>query len=462
MKKPFLVGLLLVMVFVLPAFSQQRWQRAYGGGNGDCGESVQQTSDGGYIVGGYTESFGNGRQVYLIKTNASGDTLWTRTYGGTGYDEGYSVQQTSEGGYIITGGTNSFGNGTQVYLIKTNSSGDTLWTKTYGGPTHNVGYSVRQTSDGGYIIVGVTMPVGDTLGDVYLIKTSPSGDTLWTKTYGGEYGDAGNSVQQTSDGGYIVAGGYYSSWYGNQAYLLKTNMNGDTLWSRTFGAGYEFGHSVQQTTDGGYIMAGSTYPRGSSWQVYLIKTDSAGETLWIKDYGGTSYDFGNSVQQTTDAGYIITGWCSYLGRNAVYLVKTNASGDTLWTKAYEGTRQELGYYVQQTSDGGYIIAGETQSYGNGIQVYLIKTDANGNSGVETPIRQLDGSTIRQLKATPNPFVSFTLIPGHSSEIFALYDISGRRVGVYKGDRIGEGLRAGVYFIRSLGQGGKPLRVVKIR
>jgi hypothetical protein len=453
---------IVALLLVSSSHAQQRWERNYGGAGEELGYSVQQTSGGGYIVGGYTESFGNGRQIYLIKTNASGDTLWTRTYGGTGYDEGYSVQQTSEGGYIISGCTNSFGNGTQVYLIKTNSTGDTLWTKTYGGPTYDVGYSVRQTSDGGYIIVGVTMPVGDTLGDVYLIKTSPSGDTLWTKTYGGDYGDAGYSVQQTSDGGYIVGGCYYSSWFGNLAYLIKTNMNGDTLWSRTYGAGYEDGRSVQQTTDGGYIMAGSTYPRGASWQVYLIKTDSAGETLWIKDYGGTSYDFGNSVQQTTDAGFIIAGWCSYLGGNAVYLVKTNASGDTLWTKAFEGTRGELGNYVQQTSDGGYIIAGETQSYGNGIQVYLIKTDANGSSGVEETVEVRGQSLEVRLTATPNPFTSFATLPGHEAERFSLYDISGRKVGTYQGGRVGEGLAPGVYFLRSSDGQDKPLRIVKVR
>jgi hypothetical protein len=162
--------LLLTALFALPAFSQQRWERNYGGAGEDYGLSVQQTSDTGYIVAGWTASFGNSNQVYLIKTNASGDTLWTRTYGGTGGDGGYSVRQTSDGGYIVAGATNPFGNGDQVYLVKTNASGDTLWTRTYGGTGGDGGYSVRQTSDGGYIVAGVTYSFGN--GEqVYLIKT---------------------------------------------------------------------------------------------------------------------------------------------------------------------------------------------------------------------------------------------------------------------------------------------------
>ena len=178
MKKPFLVGLLLVMVFVLPAFSQQTWWRTYGGRYDDRGYSVQQTTDGGYIIAGSTMSFGSGNNedVYLIKTNASGDTLWTRTYGGTNGGAGNSVQQTSDGGYIITGLGPGTSHNANVYLIKTNVQGDTLWSRTYGGAKEGWGFSVQQTSDGGYITAGFMCPLGDTLGDVYLIKTNASGN----------------------------------------------------------------------------------------------------------------------------------------------------------------------------------------------------------------------------------------------------------------------------------------------
>jgi len=215
---------------------------------------------------------------------AFAQTSWWRTYGGTGYDEGYSVQQTADGCYIITGFTESFGVGTpetaNVYLIKTNTSGDTLWTRTYGGRDDDWGYSVQQTADGGYVIAGTTFSFGAGNLDVYLIKTDASGDALWTRTYGGSDCDEGYSVQQTADGSYIIAG--YSASFGtgddNDVYLIKTDASGDTAWTRTYGGtNYEEGRSVQQTQDGGYIVAGITRSFGAGLSdVYLIKTDSLG------------------------------------------------------------------------------------------------------------------------------------------------------------------------------------------
>jgi len=231
----FLVALILIgSVSIVSA--QTSWWRTYGGTNQDWGYSVQQTADGGYIVAGATKSYGAGNEaVYLIKTNASGDTLWTRTYGGASADCGYSVQQTSDGGYIITGYTYSFGAGApdsaNVYLIKTDTSGDTLWTRTYSGTGNDYGRSVQQTADGGYIIAGYTHYFGMGPPDstnVYLIKTDASGDTLWTKTYGGTSPDFGYSVQQTADGGYVIAG--YTASFGagdDDVYLIKTDSLGN-------------------------------------------------------------------------------------------------------------------------------------------------------------------------------------------------------------------------------------------
>jgi len=452
----------------LPAFAQQKWQRTYGGTGDDYGYSVQQTSDGGYIVAGQTNSFGNWGQVYLIKTNASGDTLWTRTYGGTTKDLGYSVQQTSDGGYIIAGWTIFLLDSAKVYLLKTNSSGDTLWTKTYGVTYCYFGYSVQQTTDGGYIIAGYAFPFDGGYDNVYLIKTNASGDSLWTKTYGGTNTDWCESVQQTMDGGYIMAGGTASFGAGNyDVYLIKTNVSGDTLWTKTYGGtNGEYGHTVQQTMDGGYIIAGQTQSFGAGGEdVYLIKTNASGDTLWTRTYGGTDNDEGWSVQQTTDGGYLVAGGTVSFGNNEqVFLIKTNASGDTLWTTTFGGPfpSSDMGYSVQQTTDGGYIVAGATNSFGaGGYDVYLIKTDANGNVGVED---KAASSTVSRFpfSVRPNPFLTSATVPGHSTERFALYDISGRRVGTYRGDRIGEGLAAGVYFLKAKGVSSPPIRVVKVR
>jgi hypothetical protein len=457
------LGLFTLLLFS-SSHAQQTWERTYGGTGNDFGQSGQQTTDGGYIVAGFTSSFGAGSwDVYLIKTNASGDTLWTRTYGGTDEDVGYSVQQTSEGGYIIAGYSGYFGpRKNDVYLIKTNASGGTLWTRTYGGTNYDYGESVQQTTDGGYIIAGFTYSFGAGGYDVYLIKTDASGDTLWTRTYGGAGDDQGESVQQTSDGGYIVAGitrtmGYQEVW------LIKTNASGDTLWTRTYGPHDDWAQSVQQTSDGGYIIAGSAYINNNE-HVCLIKTNASGDSIWTRTYGGTGSDVGLSVKQTTDGGYIITGRTSSFGAGGydVYLIKTNGSGDTLWTRTYGGTGDDWGYSIQQTTDGGYIIAGYTSSFGaGGYDVYLIKTDANGNVGVEEDKGRGQKLEVR-INPRPNPFVSFATVPGHEGERFKLYDVMGRMVGTYKGDRIGEGLAAGVYFLRSSDNNDKPLRIVKVR
>jgi len=356
------------------------WTRTYGGLKTDVGYAVQQTSDGGYIIAGYTNSFGPGDwDIYLIRTDKEGDTLWTKTYGGIGSDMGFSVQQTSDGGYIIAGRTESSDVKGDVYVIKTDIKGDTLWTRTYGGVYNDGAGSIQETSDGGYIITGFTYSFSRGFGDIYLIKTDAKGDTLWTRNYGGGGEDWGVSVQQTSDGGYIIAGftwsfGTRDNW---DVYLVKTDTKGDTLWTRTYGGGKDdIGLSVQQTSDGGYIVAGATASFGAGGaDIYLIKTDTSGDTIWTRSYGGEGDDFGYSVWQTSDGGYVVTGSSSSFsaGDTNVYLLRMDKRGDTLWTEIYGGAGEDWGTSIQQTSDGGYIITGGTESFGAGdLDVYLMK------------------------------------------------------------------------------------------
>jgi len=386
MKKVCIISFLSALVITVDA--QITFQKTYGGTGNDGGSSVQQTTDGGYIIAGGSRSFGAGNaDVYLIKTDANGDSLWTKTFGGIGDDGGSSVQQTTDGGYIIAGATGSFGSVLfDFYLIKTDANGDSIWTKRLGGTNDDFGNSVKQTTDGGYIITGWTRSFGVGNFEVYLIKTNGNGNSLWSKTFGGFTNDIGNSVQQTTDGGYIIAG--YTRSFGQvyfDVYLIKTNANGDLLWTKTFGGtAIEWCFSVQQTTDGGYIIAGETQSFGAGgWDVYLIRTDVNGNSLWAKSFGGANDDYGYSVQQTTDGGYIITGYTNSFGAGDydVYLIRTDANGDSLWSKTFGGANDDWGYSVQQTADEGYIITGNTYSFGAGnSSVYLIRTDSLGNSG----------------------------------------------------------------------------------
>ncbi|UCG43131.1 MAG: hypothetical protein JSU73_00510, partial [candidate division WOR-3 bacterium] len=360
------------------------WIRTFGGDSWDVGYSVQQTTDGGYIIAGITQSYGAGEtDAYLIKTDSRGNQSWYRTFGGISWDPSYSVQQTTDGGYVLTGSTGSYGVNGDVRLIKTDAGGDTLWTRTFGDLSIDFGYSGQQTEDGGYIVAGTQYwDVGST--DVYLVKTDANGNLTWSQTYGGSSEDWGRSVRQTTDGGYVIAGDTKSYGAGEEdAYLVKTAADGGLTWSQTFGGpNRDYAASVRQTADGGYIIAGVTFSYGvGSGDVYLIKTDASGNQTWFKTFGGSAADHGYSVQQTADGGYIIVGWThSYGAGDAdVYLIKTDASGNETWFKTFGGSAADRGYSVQQTADGGYIVAGETFSYGEGLgDVYLIKTDANGN------------------------------------------------------------------------------------
>jgi hypothetical protein len=224
-----LLSVSLVALFTQYAYAVT-FAKTYGGTGYDHAFSVQQTSDGGYIVAGVTYSFGAGNEdIILIKTDANGNIIWAKTYGGTDNDRVYSVQQTSDGGYILAGGKYSFGGSwVDIFLIKTDASGNVQWAKTYGGTSWYEAYSVQQTSDGGYIVTGYTLSFGAGNLDIFLIKTDANGNIIWAKTYGGTDDDHASSVQQTSDGGYIVTGITYSFGAGSaDIFLIKTDANGN-------------------------------------------------------------------------------------------------------------------------------------------------------------------------------------------------------------------------------------------
>jgi hypothetical protein len=221
----------------------------------------------------------------------------------------------------------------KAYLVKTKPNGDTEWTRTYGGTNYDVGYSVQQTDDGGYIVAGITGSYGAGLDDLYLIKTDAYGDTLWTRTCGGTDMDQGYSVQQTADGGYVACGCTFSPSAPSESdiYIVKTDAHGNTLWARTYGdSGIDRCFSVQQTTDGGFILAGETVPLGAyQYDVYIVRTDSTGDVLWSKTYGGPSADRSSAVKRTADGGYVIAGRSNSfgIGDYDIYLIKTDSLGN---------------------------------------------------------------------------------------------------------------------------------------
>jgi len=402
------------------------WTKTYSGGADDGAYSVYQTSDGGFIMTGAISScdlkqlvsLGGDTDVWLVKTGANGDTLWKKTYGGSEWERGNSVQQTADGGYVIAGRTYSFGAGNcDVWLIKTDANGDTLWTRTYGGSGADGGYSVRQTSDGGYIIAGWEDSFAGGGADVWIIRTDADGDTSWTRSFGTGEGDWGRSVQQTIDEGFIVVG---STWgiVGGQAhiYLIKTDALGNDGWTKTYaGGGLSHGGSVALAPDSGYIISGwTTVGAAGGKDVYLLKTDSLGNYDWSKTYGGTGDDGSDgysSVQPTSDGGYVVAGWTKSFGAGGsdLWLLKTDASGDTVWTTILGGTGDDEGWSVQQdTSDNGYVVAGFTNSNGGGdFDLWLLKFESPTAVGDEPQGTRPHRFTLHQ--NYPNPFNPATTI-----------------------------------------------------
>jgi len=309
----------------------EEWTKIFDFSNFEHAHSVQQTYDDGYIIVG---SIHNPSNAILIKTDADGNGEWVKTFGGSENDNALSVQQTTDSGYIITGSTKSFGNGVaDVWLIKTDANGDSLWTKTFGGSENDNALSVQQTTDSGYIITGSTKSFGNGVADVWLIKTDANGDSLWTKTFGGSDNDNAFSVQQTTDSGYIITGNTKSFGDGtNYIWLIKTDSNGNEIWNQTISSiNYETGYSAQLTEDGGLIILGETVSLQWDIDVLLIKTDIKGIEEWRQTFNRTRNDQVRSVQQTTDGGYIITGrTISFEDNNSdLLLIKTDNEGDVV-------------------------------------------------------------------------------------------------------------------------------------
>lgn len=399
--------------------AQSAFQRTYGSTKNEMGFCVHQTFDKGYILCGVVSQDSTNADIYLVKTDSLGDTLWIKTYGGPLNEFAESVQQTRDSGFVIAGTTYSYGQGQgDVFVIKTNGRGDTSWTRTYGGSSDELGQYIEQTRDEGYIIAGHTDTFGPR-GDFYLIKTTPAGDTVWTRTFGGIKHDHGYCVQQTADTGYIIVGHSLSFNPSGGYYAVKTNSHGDTLWTRGYGGSVNsycwFG---RQTPDGGYIMTGSTDCFGAGGtDAWVVKTNALGDTLWTKTYGGSGSDWFNCVQLTADGGYILAGTTTSFGADSadVYLVRIDASGDTLWTKTFGGAHDDEGTFVSLTADGGYVISGTTKSFGKGgTDTYLIKTDKNGNtscheSGTHT-LTTKPGALMAQVQTFTGPTHSDVGIP----------------------------------------------------
>jgi hypothetical protein len=400
-------------------FCQQlSFQKTYTFRGGAAGLPGACTRDGGYIIAGVVYPAGPGdADIYIIKTDSSGDIEWSRTFGLPADDAAYSIQQTTDGGYIVGCNTyTSLGNN-DFLLVKIDSAGNLMWQKKYdnGAEGDNLEYAI-QTSDGGYIMIGSTTHVLPCCrDDMYVIKTDSLGNVLWNKTYHGpDNYEFGMCIQQTTDGGFVFTGskdtgagtGPFLTW------LIKTDSVGNKLWERAYG--YGRGNSIRQTMDGGYVIAG--YSDVGYDNAMLIKTDSSGFPEWEKVFLSPtlSKDQAFSVVQTGDSGFAVTGYMF----NTMFLIRTNKYGDSLWTRFNLGLGAAVGYDIHLAADGGFAVFGETiDTVTYDRSAFLIKTDSNGLTQCNE-IRLLISDSTVSLFSIPSSFSS-TVSASISSPLLAI-------------------------------------------
>ena len=373
------------------------WAKLYGGSLDDEAAALVQTGDGGYAIAGTTSSFGAGNaDFWLIKTDANGNVEWNQTYGWAEADSAYSMVQTSDGGYAIAGETISFGAGdSDFWLVKVDSSGSIQWNRTYGEPTADGANSIIQTSDGGYALAGYSTG-NNASKDLWFVKTDSSGNMQWNRTYGGSRWDEAASVIQTSDGGYALAGTTNSlsddTYIPHDCWLVKTDSDGNRIWNKTYDGdgGFDGANSLVQTSDGGYTLAGHT--GGFIGQnVWIIKTDPDGNRIWDVIWDTAEPTLTNCMIQTSDGGYAVTGWTESLDglfgfRNYFFLVKVDLNGNIQWNSTYTGLGDSKALFAIQTEDGGYAMSGTTKSTDEEAyyDVWFAKVDASGEPIPEFP------------------------------------------------------------------------------
>jgi PKD repeat protein len=403
------------------------WMRTFGGNGYESANWVMQTSDSGYIVAGNTESYGAGKyDIWVVKTDQNGTEQWNRTYGGTDYDSGDSIQQTSDGDYIIAGATRGlYSTGLDFWLVKVHPNGDEQWNKTFGGTDSEYANFVHQTRDGGYILGGYKVNSSG-ISVYWLVKTDPSGTEEWNRTFRGECFDSRfdslYSFQQTFDGGYILAGTTYDhSVERPNLWLIKTDSGGNEQWNRTLGGIEIFWvKAVMESSDGSFIIIGETDPFNidNPVRIMLVKANANGYEEWNRTFTGIDYYIPSSLLQTSDGGYIIAG----IKNSDAWLVKTDSKGNIQWYNGLGGTGRDNVNFIRQTSDGGYIFTGMTSSYnrGNMMDLWLVKV-----AGMEVDFVQprvsANYTIIEEVRETPEkPIPGFGLWAAVVSVVFVLF------------------------------------------
>ncbi|MBI2272117.1 MAG: T9SS type A sorting domain-containing protein [Bacteroidetes bacterium] len=492
-KKNYLIktalGLLFFIITIVSVGQPPsiQWQKSFGGTGSDIANSVKQTKDGGYIVAGATTSsdgdvigFHGSVDYWIIKTDASGNVQWQKCLGGSRPEGAQAIQQTTDGGYIVAGATESVNGDVtgrtdslqfDCWIVKLDSLGNIQWQKSYGGTKSESAYAIQQTIDGGYVFAGNTNSNdGDVSGnhiggknDYWVVKINSIGGIQWQKCLGGTNTDDAFSIQPTTDKGFIVAGratsndgdvtGHQGSTFSHNYWVVKLDSSGAIQWQKSLGGtnGTSEAWSVQQTINGEYVVAGVTtsidgdvscnFGAVGSSVCWLIKLSSAGTVQWKQCYGGGGGAIAYSVTLNKGGGFFISGFAGANGGDITgnhggsdyWILKLDSIGTIVWKQCYGGTNNEgvLGYPVvlEPTNDEGCIVAGSSQSNDG---------DVTGNHGdydywivklaSTTGVEMMTGNNL-ELKAYPNPNNGNFIIETNSQkeQLLRIFDVTGQLV-----------------------------------
>ncbi len=360
------------------------FNKTYGGSEEDHVERIIQTNDGGYALFGQTESKGNGgTDFWMIRTDVTGEVVWEKTFGGSSDDDGEFIIEDTDGSFFLSGETRSKGAGRgDFWVIKTDPDGNVIWDRTFGGEENEIPRSMIRATDGGFAIIGNT--TANDVSDIWLVRISNLGNIIWSEMYGRAGFDAAGSVTESANEGFVLSGSSTAlAPERTSGWLIRVGSSGDTVWSNFYGdRGNDRFITHISTEDGGIAAIGSSGEVGSSEaDIWLVRTDGEGSLLWEKRYGGSEREFGNSLIQLEDGGFVLVGGTRSKGNgsNDVWVIRTDANGEIIWDKTYGGVENDFAEDVIRTADGGLAIAGDTETNSAGsADFWFIKTDAEGN------------------------------------------------------------------------------------
>jgi hypothetical protein len=456
MKKSILVFCLGVLVAgAASAELDTLWIRTYGGPGNDGFRSAIPTADGGALAVGYTHSMGPADvNVFAVRTDADGDTLWARAYGGAGMDYGYGVCEAHGGGYIITGYTTSFGAGAEdVYLIKIDSDGDTVWTRTYGGSEPDEGLSVCATSDGQYAVSGRTDSYGSGYCDLYLLKVDGAGDTAWTRVYGDSLYDWGQSVCETGDGNIGICGSKWGDSDNMDIYVLKVTPSGSLVWDDTYGdtgsINPDWGNWVIARSDTEMVVATFRAIEGRDpLDAGFLRVRLDGASLGYRRYISSYYQRCNSICMTPEDGFMLCGYDKEptYQTNDLLLIKRVPGSGWVWEQTFGGAGSDWGNSIVHLGGGYYLVSGQTGSTPAGDYDAWLLMLKEPEAGVPAGSRKAE---LPHLAVPgPNPVSASTTVrfdlPEAMGVQVAVYDVSGRMVALLARGHLEAGAHASMW------------------